>query len=150
MADIRGIGAVDEALQGDMSRLLQRLRDSDLSQAEKQFIENRLTGKGAAIKKGAKKSSEISHRNQEILIADAWLEFRFGCQAASERREYIASKLNGLTGSGIRNIISETNPTLITKLYIDTIKKMRLVYGRASESAHDKPAILRDAPITPN
>ena len=133
MADVRGIGAIDEALQGDMSRLLQRLRDSDLSQAEKQFIENRLTGKGAAIKKGAKKSSEISHRNQEILIADAWLEFRFGCQ-----------------GTRIRNIISETNPTLITKLYIDTIKKMRLVYGRASESAHDKPAILRDAPITPN
>lgn len=150
MVDISALGVVDEALQGDMSRLLQRLRDSDFSQAEKRFIENRLTGKGAAIKKGAKKSSEISHRNQEILIADAWLEFRFGWQAASERREYIARKLEGLTGSGIRKILSETNPTLITKLYIDTIKKMRLVYGRASESAHDKPAILRDAPITPN
>lgn len=150
MVDISALGVVDEALQGNMGRLLDRLRNCDLSSAEKKFIENRLTGKGTAIKTGAKKSSEISHRNQEILIADAWLEFRFGCQAASERREYIASKLNGLKGTRIRNIISKTNPTLITKLYIDSIKTMSRVYGRASESAHDKPAILRDAPNLPN
>ncbi len=152
MVDVAALGIVHTAKQGNMAPLLERLRNCDLSREEKQFIEERLTNpKRAKIKPGVRADKEVGARNQEILIADAWLNYRFMMHAQSNRWLAIsaATKItaDGLSEGAVRKILTETRPSLLTIVFIQRIKEDALVFGKADEGAYDKPLILRVAPI---
>ena len=148
--DIAMLGIVHRATQGDMEPLLERLRNCDLSREEKQFIEDRITNpQRAKIKRGVKSSTENKVRNQEVLIADAWLNYRFKMRAKSDRHLEI-SKAIGLSEGAVRKILSETRPGLVTNIIIQNVKQMGFIFPPAGETDSDKPLILRAAPISEN
>ena len=170
MVDITSIGVVDDARQGDMTRLLLRLHKCNLSPQEKKFIEHRLIGKTEVIKRGPKRSPIVHSRKQEILIANAWLEFRFGLKKIDDRYKYIGNKIGGLSKTRVRNSVSETTPTLSTWMTFDYIKNAASFFGCGDEAKRnfaakftdrfpgqilpdwdfDKPSIICDTPISPN
>jgi hypothetical protein len=154
MVDISALGIVHIAKQGNMAPLLERLRNCDLSREEKQFIEERLTNpKRAKIKPGVRADKEVDARNQEILIADAWLNYRFMMPAQSNRWLEISNATRrsesavGLSEGAVRKILTETRPSILTIVCIQRIKEDALEFGQADEDAYDKPLILRVAPI---
>ena len=147
MVDIVAYGIVHSATQGDMAPLLERLRNCDLSREEKQFIEERLTNpERAKIKPGVKADREVHTRNQDILIADAWLNYRFQMRAKSNRHHEI-SKAIGLSEGAVRKILTDTRRSLITTVLIQGIKDAGFLFEQADDKANDKPLILRGAPI---
>lgn len=142
MAALEGVHAVFMAEQGDMGPLLDRLRASDLSRDEVRFIEARLTGKGGKIKRGRKPSDAIAARNQNIILADAWLRIIRGF-GKKHARLVALGQSTGLGESQISDAL-KTTKTLSTIYSIDQYKRMKMliVSGVVDVDTMPMPEIL--------
>lgn len=144
MAALEGIHAAYMAQQGDIALLLARLRNSNLTTDEKEFIEARLTGVGGKSKRGRRPLAETARRNQTIIMANAWLKYVKGIRK-DEARLCNLSAATGLSASQLRSII-KSQKTVISIFTIDEYKKIGLLVraGIIDIEKVARPTILID------
>lgn len=108
--DLAGIGTVDAAEGGDLAPLIARLRGSNLSADEIDWIERRLLNPGAAkMRAGPKVTRAKRIRDVEIFLYDAWLRLT-GWDKAMARYAEIA-QVYDLKHDTVARLIPTIRPT---------------------------------------
>lgn len=143
---------IEAAENGDLEPLLKRLRASDLTSDEAEWIERRLKGDPSAkVRRGAK-VKDNRDRDLTVVIMDEWLRVRWGERSATNRRA-ILSKVSewNLTASAIRRIIDATaKPDLLLKVWVRDWQRASMVYGPVTKNSAEIPELLRDALNSPD
>ena len=100
---------VEEAENGNLEPLLERLRASDLNAEESDWIERRLKGDPSAKMRAGPKQQDNRGRNLTIVYLNEWLRVRFGEPSAANRYEHLSNVREWeLSPSAIKKIIKTT------------------------------------------